>query len=285
MNTPIPFGRPQNFQFGGGQAGSGSPGSTSGLPPPTLLPDQGNLSPSERSYFHARGDSFASETSSSSHHKPGSSGSHKLVGPGHTSTSSVATSTFSLPSRKSSFASIRNAFKSGKSTAHDAPPVPHLDHQSYPVLRNPFSRTSSARSTAASVIGPATRRRPSAPSPSNVHAQSNSRSPPTSSAQNGIHMRGTSHAAPARHNYSHSDYSPASSLLHSDHGHGALTPPVPRVPNGIRNHKSTVSRSTDSEPSLEPRTPAEYALHRVFAQFLTSAEDKIRIFLNQSLVG
>jgi hypothetical protein len=36
---------------------------------------------------------------------------------------------------------------------------------------------------------------------------------------------------------------------------------------------------------VEPRTPAEYALHAVFIRFATAAEHKIGTFLKQPLVG
>ena len=69
----------------------------------------------ERTYLHSRNDS---------------------------SQSSIATTSTSPFSKKTSFASIRNAFKHGKSS--DTPPVPPLDHQAYPSLKNPFNRSTSS---------------------------------------------------------------------------------------------------------------------------------------------
>ena len=45
------------------------------------------------------------------------------------------------------------------------------------------------------------------------------------------------------------------------------------------------SPSFDASPELEPRTPAEYALHAVFVQFVTVSEQKIQSLLQETLVS
>jgi len=74
----------------------------------------------------------------------------------------------------------------------------------------------------------------------------------------------------------------------------ASPPPVPRMPeeyvysNGnSREHLRTPSLVSidESKPVIkEPRTPAEYALHTVFASFVISADHKVSQYLRYRLV-
>lgn len=277
QSTSIPFGRPSGFSFGA-QSGQESPTLTTPLAERV-----------ERSYFHSRGDSVTSEDSSNSF-QPGSS---KSGGPfAHSSQSSVATTGSSF-TKKTSFASIRNAFKSGK--ASEAPPVPAIDRQAYPALKNPFSRSTSSLAHAPPLSG----RRPTA----SVTASPTQPRPPTpgAHANESRHARGLSakskgHANP-RSQHSHSGSIFQNSDTGSDHSHGfghvlprvATPPPVPRMPgefgsSGLRNG-TPPSSDVEDKAVMDPRTPSDYALHAVFMRFASTAESKIDSFLKQSLVS
>ncbi|KDQ10267.1 hypothetical protein BOTBODRAFT_178297 [Botryobasidium botryosum FD-172 SS1] len=264
------------FGFGRPQPAFGAQGS------PTLA---GSLTPvtsrngGDRPYFHSRGDSANSEGSGSIQF--GSS--PKLTGPiGHSSSSSVATTSFAppQPARKSSFASLRAAFKQGKSTPQPTvPPLPTIEpQQSLPVLRNPFARSVSAQGHHAQTPSTGRPRRPSAA------GASQSRITPPS-----VHSRGQSGAASTgkfRTGHAHglSLHSRASSTAHSDHSeHGSpsVVPPVPKVPNGIVNHRP--QPSADADVTGPPSTSAEYALRSVFTRFVMIAEMKITELLKESL--
>lgn len=291
-NTPIPFGRPQNFQFGQ-QPFSSSPSSNSS----SALQQNWELNSGLPESFHARGDSFASESSSFGHTKPPSSfNPPKSSSSGHAATPSNTT-TYSTPSRKSSFASIKNAFKTGKLLAQEPPPVPPLESNA--VLRNPFNRAASARPYATpaqasqSSIAMA-RRRPSVPVTSTPYQTS--RSPQLSTSVSPIaHARGTSNlsgpaGAARKGSRGALNHSPASSVAHSDPDHpmnNALSStPIPRIPNASSIfHRPAPSFVSDTSPEVEPSTPAEYALNVVLTHFVTNAERRIERLLQDRLVS
>lgn len=233
----------------------------------------------ERSYFpsHTRGDSVASEDST---HSFTMRYGGKSAPFGHSSQSSIATATASTFTKKPSFASIRNAFKKN----NDAPPVPHLDQQPYPALRNPFNRSTSSLNHAPSPTG----RNPLSSFTSNAMSPPYHR-PPTPTAR-GPPVRSKSHG------YVKSHHSQSGSLFHasdggSDHGHypfSSSPPPVPRVPNAFGGPHSSeptpIADFDDDKIVMDPKTPSDYALHAVFIRFATSSESKIDMFLRQILV-
>lgn len=291
-STPIPFGRSAGGAFGGGSGGGfgssggfgsgggGFGGSGSGQESPTAITPIALPERADRSYFHSRTDSVTSEDSN---HSGNHSASHASRYPpsrsfAHSSQTSVATTSTPAFSKKPSFASIRNAFKSGKSV--ETPPVPQIDHQAYPALRNPFNRSTSSLAHAptatlrkASVTVSPTQHRP--PTPGSIRP-SKSRNP----------------------SYAKSQHSQSGSIYHtsengSDLGHGisysASPPPVPRVPNvfggqALRSETPPVGEYED-KIVMDPRTPSDYALHAVFMRFAESAEKKIDAFLLQGLVS
>lgn len=262
QSTPIPFGRSGSHGFGAfGNAGSGPNSPT--IMTPTLAERSG-----ERSYFHSRGDSVASVDSFSSQPiRQAGKNSHT------TQPSITASSPFS---KKPSFASIRNAFR--KNT--DVPPLPSLDHQAYPILKNPFNRSTSSlpHSTLTSKTFNAT----SPPHP---------RPPTPGSSETRPH-------APSRargHSTARSHHSQSGSIFQfsdtgSDFGFpfSSSPPPVPRVPDGFGAHVfggegSLVLGDDDKAPS-GPKMPSDYALHAVFIRFATLAEAKMDAFLHEPLV-
>ncbi|KAI0065268.1 hypothetical protein BV25DRAFT_1927987 [Artomyces pyxidatus] len=274
-STPTPFGRAPGFGFGGFNAGQESPTATT----PLALPDRG-----DRSYFHARGDSITSDDSSHSTRPPTRKASTPFA---HSSHSSIATTNSSPFSKKSSFASIRNAFKSGSKT-NDPPPLPTLDHSSYPVLKNPFNRSTSSLA----YVPPSSRRAPDNQSPPHPR-------PPTPGSNESRFTRSTparskGHAA-ARSQHSHSGSIFHNSDTGSDHGlafgqYGSSSspPPVPPMPNGFfggfpQSESPTLPELEEDKVEVDPRTPAEYALHAVFIRFATTAELMIDTFLRQTL--
>lgn len=233
---------------------------------PIALPERG-----DRSYFHSRGDSAASEDSFSSQpvRQTGKSS--------HTTQPSITAS--SPFSKKPSFASIRNAFK--KNT--DVPPLPPLDHQAYPILKNPFNRSTSSlpHSTLTSNKTFNATSPPHHRPPTPVSSESRPRAP--------SRARG--------HSTARSHHSQSGSIFHnsdtgSDHGHGfsysSSPPPVPRVPDTF----GAQMLSSDGPPIMEeddkvppgPKMPSDYALHAVFIRFATLAEAKVHVFLRETLV-
>ncbi|KAG8897946.1 Cell morphogenesis protein PAG1, partial [Tulasnella sp. 417] len=157
-----------------------------------------------------------------------------------TSRTTAATSLASVPApaRKHSFASLRNAFKSSKSTAvpEPPPPMPSLDpQQNYPALRNPFSRSASSLShhpplTASGNSKSSRKQQPRTPSTTNTKSPSQSYS--SRITPQGYHRARSNSQAASAHSHSssvaHSEY--------SDFGDGSPNisldpPPVPRVPN------------------------------------------------------
>jgi hypothetical protein len=271
--TPMSqFGR----TVGGGHGLFGSP--NTGQESPTLS----STPLSDRQYFHSRGDSVTSEESVRHH------GARKPSVPfAHSAQSSIAT-TSSAFAKKTSFASLRNAFKTGKPT--DAPPVPAIDHHAYPpALKNPFNRSTSSLAQ----IPP--------PSPG-YRRPSVTISPPqfprasTPGSVDSRHTRGAASRSRS-HAYARSQHSRSGSLFHgsdngSDLGHGYSSnpssyPPVPPVPNsfGVHTFREDTPPPSDYDDKvvMDPRTPSDYALHAIFMRFASSAEMKMEDFLKQPL--
>ncbi|KXN85574.1 Cell polarity protein mor2 [Leucoagaricus sp. SymC.cos] len=268
-STPTPFGRTgAGFGFGGGFGGAGS-----GWDSPTVsTPLAGS---GERSFFsHSRGDSAASIDSTSS-------GTTKVFTTkrsttfGHSSQPSVST-TASAFTKKSSFASIRNAFKSSaKNNNNDAPPVPQLD-SSYPVLKNPFNCSTSSLNH----VQPLSAKGSASGFPR----------PPTPGSGETRFGRGRSKT----HGYAKSQHSHSGSVFHShggsefgiDLGHqfSSSPPPMPPLPFGQFNRSDTPPTDLEEEKVvMDPKTPSDFALHAVFIRFVALAERKIENFLRYPL--
>lgn len=284
QTTPVPFGRAGAFGFG----------SASGPESPTIITPTTAIA-AERSFFsaHTRGDSLASDDSFFEHapRRPFAHASQSSV-----ATTSTSTSTGTGPSpftKKTSFASIRNAFKSSLKNNADVPPLPSLDHhQAYPILKNPFNRSTSSLAQ--------TLKQSNAPCPPHQHPR-----PPTPGESRPV--RSTSR--PRGHSTARSQHSYSGSVFFgsengSDHGHGypfghnpnhAFTfghspnspPPVPRVPESlvVPRSESPIISEDESEDISSSKTPADYALHAVFIRFATLAEAKIDAFVRESPVS
>ncbi|KAJ7632784.1 cell morphogenesis N-terminal-domain-containing protein [Roridomyces roridus] len=274
-STPVAFGKSGGQSLFGGfgaASSSGQDSPTATTPTPSF---------GERGYFpsHSRGDSVASEDSS---HSVSTRYTAKSSTPfAHSAQSSIA-----QPSgftRKSSFASIRAAFKSsGKS--NDAPPVPHIDHQAYPVLKNPFNKS------ATSLVNPLARVPSSNPS-STMTATPPYHRPPTPGSNDG---RASSRPASSKsrgHGYAKSHTSQSGSIFHnsdggSDYGQGhpfsPSPPPVPRVPNAFGPVRNDTPDFEEDKVIMDPKTPSDYALHAVFIRFATTCEAKIDAFLKET---
>ncbi|GBE87331.1 hypothetical protein SCP_1100060 [Sparassis crispa] len=270
--------------FGRSQAGGlwGIP--SSGQESPTILTPLAIPERTDKSYFHARGDSVASEDSG--HSIPSSA--RKVKSPFvHSAQSSIATTSTSPFTKKTSFASLRNAFKSSKSNDTTPPPVPSLDPQAYPALKNPFNRSTSSLAQLPSITND--RRHPS------MHASPPHFRPSTPASGDG-RARGTPKSK-SQHAYARSQHSHSGSIFHSsdggsDHGHGyphltsSSPPPVPPVPDVFGNPAQPDERSlSDLEDRIvmDPRTPSDYALHAIFIRFAASAELHIDEVLQQPL--
>ncbi|KAA1476636.1 hypothetical protein DENSPDRAFT_933178 [Dentipellis sp. KUC8613] len=270
-STPIPFGRTpgtgQSFGFGSFNAGQESPTALT----PTPFAERAG-------YFHSRGDSITSDDSNQSIRHPTRKGSSAFA---HSTHSSIATTSSSPFTRKTSFASIRNAFKSSKA---EPPPLPPLDHSSYPVLKNPFNRSNSSLAHV-----PAATRRPS-------DTVSPPHRPPTPGSNESRFAKSTS-TRPRGHSSARSQHSHSGSIFHnsdggSDHGHNFMLssspPPVPPMPNGFfggfyQSENPSLPEIEEDKVEIDPRTPAEYALHAVFLRFATTAELKVDAFLRQGI--
>ncbi|KAI0694213.1 cell morphogenesis N-terminal-domain-containing protein [Cytidiella melzeri] len=230
----------------------------------------------ERSFFHSRGDSITSDDSSHSVHHT----TRKFKAPfAHSAQSSVATNPSTSPfTKKTSFASLRNAFKSAKSP-EVAPPVPQIDHQVYPALRNPFNRSTSSLA----------QHLPSRPS---IHASPPNLRPSTPAS---AESKSRGHSKAARHGYSKSQHSHSESIFHSsdpgsDHGHNASylpslsPPPVPRVPSAFGGYSSREDLAIDEDKIIvDARTPSDFALHAIFIRFAACAEQFIDDYVQQPL--
>ncbi|ESK91761.1 cell morphogenesis protein [Moniliophthora roreri MCA 2997] len=270
-SNTTPFGRSGNgFGFGSGGGGFGQSNS------PTLMTPVAAPERSERSYFssHTRGDSVTSVESTGSN-------SARFAYPNRSQTSFATSTHSSTPtngfSKKTSFASIRNAFKSGKTS--EPPPLPQPDY----ILKNPFNRsTSSLNSTNPQAItsrGPLVTTsppygRPSTPSDGRFRATTYKKS----------------------HSQAKSFHSQSGSIFHisdgGSDGHGipfpSSPPPVPRVPNSFGDVISggdtpTIPDVDEDKVDINPKTPSDFALHAVFMRFASSAEAKIDTFLRQAL--
>ncbi|TFK86780.1 hypothetical protein K466DRAFT_663499 [Polyporus arcularius HHB13444] len=260
--TPLFGGRSQQASLWGS--------SGSGLESPTILTPQAVNERSGGSYFHSRGDSVTSQDSGGSAQYT----TRKVKAPfTHSTQSSVATTGNSPFTKKSSFASLRNAFKSAK--FNDPPPMPSLDHQAYPALKNPFNRSTSSLA-----------QQPPVPQ----RAQTMNASPPQfrPSTPGGGDARSRTPKM-KDHQYGRSQHSHSGSMFHasdagSDHGFSypfsSSPPPLPPMPSAFGGH-SEERFSSDIEDRIapDPRTPSDYALHAVFIRFAASAETHIDEFL------
>ncbi|KAL7279899.1 hypothetical protein ACG7TL_006308 [Trametes sanguinea] len=275
--APSLFGRAQQTSVWGNAGGS-----SSGLDSPTILTPQATFDRPGGSYFHNRGDSITSQDSGQSVPYAGTGTvprkASKTTPFTHSTQSSVATTSSSPFTKKSSFASLRNAFKSTKS--NDAPPpMPPLDMQAYPALKNPF-----ARSTSSLAHAPPVPSRQTTMNASPLHFR-----PATPGGGDG-RSKTPKHKDYARSQHSHSGSIFYNSDGGSDHGHGfypmsSSPPPVPPMPSAFGAHAEDAASFSDSEekPALDPRTPADYALHAIFIRFAASAESHIDEFLRLPL--
>ncbi|KAH8993639.1 cell morphogenesis N-terminal-domain-containing protein [Lactarius hatsudake] len=265
--TPNPFSRAPGGAFGFGAFGHGQESPTA-TTPTTIAPERG-----DRPYFHSRGDSATSDDSFQSS-RPARKASIPFV---HSSHSSIATTGSSPFSKKPSFASIRNAFKGGVKTA-DPPPLPPLDYTSLP-----FNRSTSSLGHVPQTL----RRGPENPSPPHP------RPPTPGSSESKLSNRTTRSKG---HTSGRSGHSHTGSFFHnsdagSDHGHGfsfpSSPPPLPPMPNGffssLPHSESPTFEPEEEKVEVDPRTPAEYALHAVFMRFATTAEHKVTSFLKHPL--
>ncbi|KAJ3881502.1 cell morphogenesis N-terminal-domain-containing protein [Lentinula edodes] len=273
-SSTIPFGRSAGNAFGANSSGFGSAGGfggTSSAPdsPTSITPLASALDGTERSFFssHNRGDSITSIESAGSGstrfpNYPRSATSFSTFT--HSAQPSVTASSAGF-NKKSSFASFRNAFKSGKS--NELPPVPQLDNY---VFKNPFNRsTSSLNSSSIGVTAKGT----TTTSPPFGR-------PPTPGSVDARYGRAKKSHAQAK-----SFHSQSGSIFHASdggsegHGISSSPPPVPRVPY-IRSETPDFE---DDKVVMDPKTPSDYALHAVFIRFASSAESKIDTFLRQPL--
>ncbi|KAI6165896.1 cell morphogenesis C-terminal-domain-containing protein [Pisolithus thermaeus] len=290
-STPIPFGRAGAFGFGGS--------SNSGPESPTIL----TPTTTDKGFFgsHNRGDSLASDDSFLDHipRKPFAHASQPSIATSTTSgitTISSTTGTTTSPfSKKPSFASIRNAFRSSSKNNADVPPLPTIDPQVYPILKNPFNRSTSSLAYSITLTS-----KHNTTSPPHIHPR-----PPTPASGDSRHPRSLSRAR--GHSKARSHHSQSGSIFHnsdngSDHGHSsghhppnhafafghppASPPPVPRVPDGLLAARGDSPAMSDDDLSVGfsgGKSPSDYALHAVFIRFATLAEAKIDAFLHESM--
>ncbi|KAK0496297.1 cell morphogenesis N-terminal-domain-containing protein [Armillaria luteobubalina] len=258
-SSTIPFGRSAGNQFGFG-GGFGASTNGSGQDSPTLMtPTMDN-----RSYFstHARGDSVTSvdSTSSVTARYPNRSQTSFV----HSSHSSIAASNSSSFPKKSSFASLRNAFKSGKNM--ELPPVPSLDYQPNSVLKNAFNRSTSSLNNV-SPMPTSAKGIPPAMSPQFGR-------PATPASAEPRYMRGLPSTRSKSHSYAKSYHSQSGSIFHisdtGSDGHGQFSsspPPVPRFPNGmIRSETPDFEEDKVSSSGLQ--VLAEGKIDTFLRQFL-----------------
>ncbi|KAL0571892.1 Cell morphogenesis protein PAG1 [Marasmius crinis-equi] len=285
-SSTIPFGRSGNA-FGFGSGGGGAFGQSTSNPfsaglgfgppedSPTLMTPIADRN--ERSYFgsHSRGDSVTSVESTGST-------SNRFAYPNRSQTSFASSTLSSTPTltstgftKKTSFASIRNAFKSGKSS--EPPPLPSSDH----ILKGAFNMSTSSLSSAIPARGPSITTsppfgRPSTPSDGRYRA--------TATPRKG-HAQAKSYHSQSGSIFHFSD---GGSDGHAPPFSSSSPPPVPRVPNGFGdmvNGRDTPSLADVEEDKVDmnPKTPSDFALHAVFMRFAASAEAKIDTFLRQAL--
>ncbi|KAH7878271.1 cell morphogenesis N-terminal-domain-containing protein [Lentinula edodes] len=273
-SSTIPFGRSACNVFGANSSGFGSAGGfggTSSAPdsPTSITPLASALDGTERSFFSSpnRGDSITSIESvgfgsTRFPNYPRSATSFSTFT--HSAQPSVTASSAGF-SKKSSFASFRNAFKSGES--NELPPVPQLDHC---VFKNPFNRsTSPLNSSSIGVTAKGT-----------ITTSPPFGRPPTPGSVDTRYGRAKKSHAQAK-----SFHSQSGSIFHASdggsegHGISSSPPPVPRVPY-IRSETPDFE---DDKVVMDPKTLSDYALHAVFIRFASSPESKIDAFLRQPL--
>lgn len=207
----------------------------------------------------------------------------------HSSQSSITTHSTGF-TKKASFASIRNAFKSGKTT--EAPPVPQVDYQANYIMKSPFNRSTSSLSSNPPM--PLSSRTGFSPPNSGSTATSppfNFGRSPTPGSADMRYTRGNSSFKAKSHSYAKSYHSHSGSIFDGSDGQGpqfgSSPPPVPRVPNGFadfaRSETPPIADLDDDKVVMDPKTPSGYALHAVFMRFAASAEEKIDTFLRQVL--
>ncbi|KAF9444887.1 hypothetical protein P691DRAFT_806559 [Macrolepiota fuliginosa MF-IS2] len=262
-STPTPFGRSGGgFGFGGGFGGA-----SSGWDSPTASTPLAGFG--ERSFFsHTRGDSSASIDSTNSLTTKGFTAKRSTTF-GHSSQPSVST-TGSAFGKKPSFASIRNAFKSSGKNNNDPPPVPQLD-TSYPVLKNPFNRSTSSLNHTQPL--------------SSRGASSGFTRPPTPGSSDIRFGRSKSKShGYAKHSHSGSTFHTSEFGVDLGHPFSASPPPMPPLPFGQFSRSDTPPTDLDEEKVvMDPKTPSDFALHAVFIRFVTFAERKIEDFLRHPL--
>lgn len=263
-STPI-FGRTGGSLWAAANSGQTSPIIT------TPVVDRG-----DRNYFHSRGDSVASEDSAHSIQFAARKFKAPFVHSSHSSFATTATSSSPF-SKKTSFASLRNAFKKSSDPVPPLPPpLPSLDHQAYPVLKNPFNRSTSS-------LAQHSHGRPS------IHA-SPTQFRPSTPASGDSRIRGQPRQR--GHSSAKSQHSHTGSVFHasdggSDLGHGSVfvpslsPPPVPPFPSGFGGQGLSDDEQDEDNVIVEARTPADFALHAIFIRFAASAEGLIEDFVNQ----
>ncbi|KAG2355034.1 cell morphogenesis N-terminal-domain-containing protein [Suillus spraguei] len=175
---------------------------------------------------------------------------------------------------KPSFASIRNAFK--KNT--DVLPLPPLDYQAYPILKNPFNCSTSslphATLTSNKTFNATSPPHPRAPTPES------SKSRPRAPSRARGHSTARSHHSQSGSIFHNSDTG-------SDYGHvfsySSSPPPVPDTFGAQMFSGDGPSMEEDGKVPSGPKMPSDYALHAVFIRFSTLAEAKMTAFLHETL--
>jgi hypothetical protein len=238
---------------------------------------------------HARTDSAASEDSTNSIYFPSTSTpapsvatpSSKLSKSFTASAPHAATTTTSttpVATRKTSLASLRNAFSKSSKLQQDTPPP-------MPPLKNPFGNrsTTSLAATSSSQTATSTRRPSTSVAPFGRPSTPGSGGGSTD-ARFARGLTAKTRSRPANHSSSGSIFA-----VGSDDGLGfkSSPPPVPALPFTAANHRKDESFAAAEDPAmtLDPRTPSDYALHAVFMRFATAAEVKLDSFLRQPLAS
>jgi hypothetical protein len=178
------------------------------------------------------------------------------------------------PTKKSSFASLKNAFAKAGKANDSAPPLPPL--------KNPFNRST----TSLAALSTTSNRRPSV-----TTTPVTSGRPGTPSSGDAARYARTLAGKPKSHQYARSFQSQTGSVWSdgSEFGMGRSSspPPLPPMPNGLfgqRQDGSPLAAYHEEQVTSDPRTPSDYALHAVFMRFATAAESKIDTFLRKPLV-
>ncbi|KAF5391713.1 hypothetical protein D9757_001660 [Collybiopsis confluens] len=275
-SSTIPFGRSAGNAFGFGSSafgstaggfGSGDFGGTGSAPesPTSMTPIADR---NERAFFnsHNRGDSVTSVDSAGSGSTRYANRSATSFGTLVHSAQSPVTTTSTGFNKKPSFASIRNAFKGGKSI--EPPPIPQLDNY---VFKNRFNRSTSSLNNSSAAIST---------------KGSITTSPPFGRPSTPASVDTRYGRSKKNHSQAKSFHSQSGSIFHvsdgGSDGHGQIPsspPPVPRVPY-LRSETPEIE---DDKVVMDPKTPSDYALHAVFIRFAASAESKIDTFLRQPL--